>query len=58
MKLKYCCKFPNQDLFLDWNGSETAVVYCTACQKITAEIYIDGKYKGRSLDEFNQEKLQ
>ena len=42
MKLGYCCEFPNQRLFLDSHGTrDTAVVYCSACQKIAAEIWLD-----------------
>ena len=44
MKLRYCCQFPNQWLFLDENGGPTAVVHCSACQRIAGEIYLeDGK---------------
>ena len=42
MKIRFCCKWPNQQLFLDSHGSkETAVVYCSACQTIAAEIWIE-----------------
>jgi len=42
MKIKYCCRFPNQQLFMDSHGSrQTAVVYCSACQRIAAEIWVD-----------------
>lgn len=45
----YCCKFPRQSLFLDWNSVETAVVYCNNCQKVAAEIFIEGDYKGKNV---------
>jgi len=41
MKVRYCCRWPNQSLFLDNNGGPTAAVYCSNCQKIAAEIYIE-----------------
>jgi len=40
MKLRYCCQFPNQWLFLDDNGGSTAVVHCSNCQSIAGEIYL------------------
>ena len=49
MRIRYCCGFPNQQLFLDWNSCETAVVYCGSCQKIAAEIFIEGKRKGQNV---------
>ena len=41
MKIRYCCEFPNTSLFLDDNGGPTAVVFCTGCQTIVGEIYLD-----------------
>jgi len=41
MRLRYCCRAPNQSLFLDSNGGPTAVVYCNNCQRIAAEIYLE-----------------
>ena len=42
MKIRYCCRWPNRELFMDTNGSKkTAVVYCSACQTIAAEIWVD-----------------
>ncbi len=41
MRVRYCCRFPNQSLFLDNNGGPTAVVHCSVCQKIAAEIRLD-----------------
>ena len=47
MRLRYCCKFPNQSLFIDSHGTrQTAVVFCNACQRITAEIWVKN---GKSL---------
>jgi len=42
MKLRYCCKWPNQWLFIDTIADKkTAVVHCSACQNITGEIWIE-----------------
>ena len=50
MRLRYCCKFPNQSLFMDGHGNrETAVVFCNSCRRIAAEIWLSGELKGKSL---------
>ena len=42
MRIQYCCRFPNQSLFMDSQGDrQTAVVYCNSCQRIAAEIWCD-----------------
>ena len=41
VKLNYCCEYPNQWLFQDSQGEKiTAVVHCSSCQRIAAEIPI------------------
>jgi len=50
MRIKYCCAWYNTSLFLDSHGSrETAVVFCSACQTIMAEIWLTGPLKGKNV---------
>jgi hypothetical protein len=43
-KVRYCCRFPNLEHFQDTNGGKmTAVVFCSSCQQICSEIWMDLK---------------